>query len=400
MTQESKLVIGNKVSNVADRSISRMINQKAIINQIYHSNGISKAQLAKDLGISKPAVASNVDELMELGLVEEIGEGKAAKTGGRRPVMLYFNKNCKYVGALDLSFREPVCAISDLYNNIIGLKKIKVGEQATIDERRATVKQAFLDILKEREIPLNRLGIIMISHPGVIEEAVEEHYSEKQHHHWTEVGIGKYLKEELGVPVSIKNDVNLAAVGEINYGLDKSLNNLIYVSCGVGLGAGIIIDGKLYTGSRNAAGEIGSMLMEDGKRYEDYVAMEGLIQRVEKDYKPQNAAEKITFNQIVKLSNQKNSAVEKIIYHTGQILGRILYNCCSVLDISTVIFGGEYLQLGDKLFEGIENVLSNSSVFRPEVLASDLKEIAGICGCFVVGKDMILEDIVANAAVR
>jgi len=388
---KSRVHQSNKIIQVADRSLSRVINQKAIIDKIYQCDGISRAQLAKDLGISKPAVASNVENLIEIGLVEERGEGKAAKKGGRKPVMLYFNKDHRYVGALDLAYSRPVCAISDLNNQVIGLKKVDDLKEVPEDIRREQVKNTFLDIMKEHRISPSKLDTIIISQPGIIEDDRDKHYSEKRHHYWTEIGLKNYLKDQLGVNVSIRNDVNLAAIGEINFDCDQKVENLIYVSCGVGLGAGIILNGKLYNGEHNAAGEIGSLIMENGQSYEEYIAMEGLIKKIERKYKENGVSKKVSFSEIVSLAKQGDPLVNEAVFEIGRHLGYAINNCCAVLGITTVKFGGEYLELGDKLFEGIEDVLKTKAMFKPEVMPSGLRQIAGIFGCFVVGKDKIIE---------
>lgn len=384
------------VFQVADRSLSRIINQRAIINNIYQFDGISRAQLAKDLGISKPTVTSNVERLIEIGLVEERGEGEATKKGGRKPVMLYFNKDHRYVGALDLSYRQPVCAISDLKNNIIGLKKIEVLEDASAELRREQVKHTFLEILQEHDIDLGKLDIIVISQPGIIEKDEKRHYSGTVHHVWTEIDLKSYLTKQLDVHVSLRNDVNMAAIGEFNFDCDVKIENLIYVSCGIGLGAGIIIDRKLYEGESNAAGEIGSLVMGDGQDYEGQIAMHGLIKRIEQKYEECGQPKKLTFTDVITLSKQKDVVVNEAIYEIGRLLGFILYNCCVVLNINTVKFGGDYLDLGDKLFEGIEDALKTRDIFKPKVMPSGLKQIAGIFGCFVVGRDKLIDKYISE----
>jgi len=388
---KGKINQSDNTFQVADRSLSRVINQKAIIDKIYQCDGVSRAQLAKELGISKPAITRNVENLIEIGLVEEKGEGKSAEKGGRKPVMLYFNKDHRYVGALDLAYTQPVCAVFDLKGHIVGLKKTGDLKAVSEDMRRERIKNTFLEILEEHQIILSKLDTIVISQPGIIEYDRNKHYSEKRHHVWTEIGLDHYLKEELGAHVSVRNDVNLAAIGEMHFDCDQKLENLIYVSCGVGLGAGIILNGTLYNGDNNAAGEIGSLIMENGQSYEECVAMDSLIKKIEQKYEENGEPKKISFSEIVSLSKRGDKVVNEVIYETGRLLGHVIYNCCVVLGITTVKFGGEYLELGDKLFEGIESVLKTRTVSKPEIMPGGLRQIAGLFGCFVVGKDKIIE---------
>lgn len=380
---------------VADRSFSRLMNQKAIIEKIYQSEeGISRAQLAKELGISKPTVASNVENLIEKKLVEERGEGEADKKGGRKPVMLYFNKECRYVGAIDLAYRQPVCAIADLKHNIIALKKVSVPVDADAKYRREFIKGIFLQILEDNTIALDLLEAIVISQPGVINDEREKYYSMKKHHVWTEIDLKNYIIKELNTHVSIYNDVNLAAIGLLKFDSEPEIKNLIYVSCGIGIGAGIIINGKLYSGENHAAGEIGSTIMNDGQTLDDYIAMEGLIKKAENSMQINGRNQELSFGDIVKMVKEKNIIITEIVYKHGREMGKILYNYCLALDISHIIFGGEFLELGDTFFKGMEEVFTANEFFKPKITKSGLKEVAGIFGCFEVGINKIIERLV------
>ena len=380
----------------AGRSTSRAINQRAIVDSIYQGSGVSKAQLAKDLGISKPAVSSNVEDLISIGLVLERGEGESTASGGRKPVMLYFNQAHSYIGALDLSFQAPVCTICDLKFNIIGLEKIPLNDDDSLDKQKQSVKQAFLKILQDAGVPLEQLGIVIISQPGVSTDGTTTDFIGSRHRVWAEMSLRSYLERELSAPVVIKNDVNLAAVGEVHFGTDKRLRDLIYVSCGVGLGAGLIIQGELYEGNKHAAGEIGYMLGNDGNYVENGVTKDILIQRVERLYAENGKNESITFPFIVQQLNTGDALVEQVVCEIGKELGRIIQNCCILLDIPTVIFGGEYLELGPTLFNSIRDFMKETTIFRHEFIPSSLKDAASLYGGFVVGKETLLSVLVDN----
>ena len=380
---------------VADRSLSKVINQRAILHSIYKHDGISRAQLAKELGISKPTVTGNVEDLMQIGIVKEQGEGSAAKNGGRKPVMLYIDEKYRYVGALDLSFLEPVCAISDLKNNVIGLKKIKLKKNANAETRRQSVKEAFLSLMEENHISLEQLGSIVISRPGIIHDETGVYYTESRHHAWTEIQLDTFLQEELQTKVSIKNDVNLAAIGEQYHGFKEEIHDMIYVRCGMGLGASIILNGSLYSGVRSAAGEIGAMRLENGQRLEDFVSIDGLTKRVEAAL-PHDVCdgEEMDFSAVVDLFEKGNPVIHDIVREIGRYLGLFLYNCCILLDVDTVVFGGDYLVFDDVLFNAIENEMKDRANFKPTVMKSQINQIAGIFGCFVFGIEKIINSLV------
>lgn len=379
-----------KKSAVADRSTSRIINQRALVDIIYESAGISKAALAARLNLSKPAVSRNVADLISMGLVEEKGEGESGKNGGRKPIMLYFNKDHRYIATVVLSFEQPVCAIGDLNYNILNQRKTQA-DQGT-EGLMSHVAQAFDEMLNELSIPKEKLGLIVISHPGIIGWDNEVYYAEAFHLSRTGVGFKDYLQNYFGTPVLMENDMRLASIGEMTRGFDEQFENLIYVSCGIGFGASIIHEGRPYLGRNRASGEVGAFLMDDGRRVEEVVAMEGLLKRIAQVYSENGIKKKSPdFEEVVELSLSGDVLVNQVLRETGRILGNVIYNCSVLMDISTIIFGGDYSKLGPALFEGIDETVSRP--FLPihlKVLKSRVRESAGIYGGFVIGAGEIL----------
>jgi len=377
---------------VADLSVSRIINQKALIDAVLKKkkHGISKAMLAKELGLSKPAVSKNVADLIAMGLIQECGEGEAGKTGGRKPIILRLNETYRYIFALDFSFQEPVCAIGDLYCNVLQLRKIKIGKNATAAAKKEKIWQTLQEMAGDLNISMDKIGLVIISQPGVIGEDGEARDPKARHRTWIGVGLKKYLREQLHVPILVGNDVNLAAIGEAYFGSDASIQDLIYIICGVGLGAGIVIDGKLWEGRNRAAGEIGDSLQKGDRCIEDIVTISGVLERIASTLDSSEEQEDLTFARVVELVNANDPIVTKVIYEVGCELGHLTYNCNVMLDIPVVVLGGDCLKLGQPLLDGIESVLEQKPLFRPKVIPSTLKEIASILGGFMVGRNEIL----------
>jgi len=384
----------NHMFSSAGRSTSRIINQKAIADIIYRRSGnVSKVLIANELKLSKPAVSANVADLIKVGLVEEIGEGEVSKNGGRKPIMLHFNHKYRYVGAFDISQKEPICAISDMSHKLLKLEKIHVDRDASPEEKRQAIAQTFKNMLDKLAIPASELGAIVISHPGIIDKDNNVRYVDARHSPWAGIGLRTYLKHEFNVSVVLENNVKLSAIGEMHENAD--LQDLIYISCGIGIGSGLIIKGKIYNGVNYAAGEIGSFLCSDGRRLEDIVAMDGLFSRIEQLYqKAGRKCEALNFKKVIELSNAGDKEVNCCIREIGYELGRAIYNASILLDIPNIIFGGDYLHLGDMLFDAMEETAAQSFLpFRPKIIRCGLREAAGIFGGFVIGREKIIAQL-------
>ena len=382
-------------THAADRSTSRVINQKALVELIDRSDGISKTELANELGLSKSAVSRNLADLISFGIVEEKGEAEADRNGGRKPVMLCINKSHRYIGVLDISLEEPACAIGDLSYNILKIQNVSISRESSAENKKRHVAQIFKEMLQQLSIPPEKLGVIVISQPCAIGPDNKMFFIPTYYDKWTDIGIVDYLVQEFQVPVILKNDLQLASIGEMNLGLGKSLQSLIYVSCGIGLGSGIIINGKLYEGRYNQVdGEIGVFLHSDGRQMEDVVAMEGLLKRIFQIYEENGQkVENLTFDEVVEKSKAGDPLVNQGIAEIGRILGQLIHNCSIFLDIPTIIFGGLYLKLGVPLFDSMKECIAHLNLpIQIEILPSSLKEEPCIFGGLVVGKDEILSE--------
>jgi len=383
-------------ASAADRSTSRIINRKVLMEYIYRSNGISKSKLADMLGLSKPAVSRNVAELLSLGLVEERGTGESTKNGGKRPVMLHFNQKYQYIGVVDISGHRPACAIGDLNHNLLQRKVVKVHKEASVNEKRLGIARAFKDMMNDLAIPAEKLGVLVISHPGIMGADNDIRFVSTRHS-WTNIGLKSYLEDEFSTQVIMDNNVRLAALGEMNQGVDEPSSEMLYVSCGVGIGGGLIINGKVYEGRNRAAGEIGNFILCNGRSVEGVASINNLISRTEELYAENNRSpEELDFDKIIELSKSGDALVNKCVVDVGQVLGLAIYNASVLLDIQTVIFGGDYVHLGDVLFDAIDEFINRKTAdqhaaFRPKVQRSRLQGMAEIYGGFIMGKDMVLQ---------
>lgn len=97
----------------------RFINQKAILSAIYQAEGISKAELARSLNMSKPSMADNVSELLQIGIIRESGQGKCGSGGGRKPMLLSFCDDFRYIIAMDFHYQYSSFTLSDLRGKIV-----------------------------------------------------------------------------------------------------------------------------------------------------------------------------------------------------------------------------------------------------------------------------------------
>ena len=394
----------------ADQSWVRVQNQKMILESIYEKKETSRAELARDLSMSKPAMADNLNVLLKNGIVEEIGISKTNKLRGRNPIIIRFCKEHKYIFAIDLSFKDPLIALGNLAGEILEETSVKIPQKATPAARKEMVRKAINDLLHSNNLEENSLCYIAVSAPGVFFQKDSPALANQQFLLWFEEDIFPRISREIGVHFFIKNDANTAAIGEYIYGSGTDSVNMLYLSCGLGVGSGIILNSQLFEGSYGAAGEIHNMIdpqkLKLGKNLENTVSIHALIQRVKEDILANTAhsfagidPEKLEFEHIVSAYRQHDAYIMDLLRNICVEIGCTIANIANILTIDTVVMGGEYIIFEDILLRTVKEITEANCPYRPNVVLSKLGRYAGIYGLFGIVRDKYFDEVSSGAAV-
>ena len=232
----------------------RNIARTEIINYMLNHSVTSKAELAKELGLSMPTVLTNVNELIAKGLIVENGE--YASTGGRKAKSIGINKEyCRAMG-LVITANHLEMVLVNLGYEIEHLKRVRLKFSPDIDYSVKIAGQV-QQFLKECKTEKDILGI-GIAIPGIIDQ--NEKTVLKSHALQVENYSLRFLEQALGFPVYFENDANSAMLAEDT----QKYNNAIYLSLNHTLGGAFCIDGKLFRGQNQKAGEFGHMILIPG----------------------------------------------------------------------------------------------------------------------------------------
>src|SRR5699024_8668915 len=216
-------------------------NKSLILRTIKNHFPISRADIASLTGLNKGTVSSSVNDLLSEEFIYESGPGKSS--GGRRPVMLLFNKVAGYSIGIDLGVNYMLGILTDLEGNICFEKHVKFNNLTyeEIIDKIFSVVDALI-----ASAPPSPYGIIGIGVgvPGTVNKEGEILLAPNLG--WRNVHLKKILQEKYNLPVIIENEANSGAYGEKKFGVGKKSSNIIYISVGIGIGVGLILNGKLY----------------------------------------------------------------------------------------------------------------------------------------------------------
>lgn len=281
-------------------------NEKLVLKEIFNHQNISRTEISKNLGINKATISSILNKLKSKSLVREVGEGDSTKSGGRKPILLKVNHLYGYFISLDLTYSSVEVMYNYFDGNVIQHESYKLPNDNV---------SSILDILKEhvdvreKHDTIHGLLGMSVSIHGVVDN--DQNVIYLPFHKTDGVSITEMLKEFAKVPVMIENEANLSALYERNFKHSLSINNLIALSIHKGIGAGLIINNKLYRGANGEAGEIGKTLVskvsnnvETYHKIEDIFSQEALLQNLS-----HQLGEALTLSKLIQYYKERNSVV-------------------------------------------------------------------------------------------
>ena len=225
-----------------------------ILNYMFNHGDTSKVTLAKQLNLSMPTVLSNVNELMEIGIVTEKGEMES--TGGRKAVLIGLKNDYRYALGVDITANHLGIVLLNLCGEVLKQERIRMKFDADISYYAGLAEK--LKKIYAPQVDSNKILGVGVSLPGIINQ--REKLLVKSHALHLENYSLKMMEQMLAMPVYFENDANAAMLAEN----PQRLRNSIYLSLNNTLGGAVCIDGTLFTGENRKAGEFGHMILVPG----------------------------------------------------------------------------------------------------------------------------------------
>jgi len=212
---------------------------------------------------------------------------------------------------------------------------------------------------------------------------------------WIEVPLRDILRKSLGLAVFLDNDAKLMALAEYKTGAAKGFYNVLCMTLGTGIGGGLIINGKLYRGFNNAAGEVGHLPINE-KGFSCNCGAEGCLEayvgnkRIKLEAKKKFKRE-ISLEELSELSERHNKMAVEIWCKTGAHLGFALAGVVNLLNLDAIVIGGGVAKAGNALFDSITKTLKEQAMSvqakRVRILKAKLGNEAGLIGAAIMVKE-------------
>ena len=353
------------------------INKHLVLSLIqFTSGGISRAELARQLGLSRSAVTTIVNDLMASGTIQE--SAKKTGTSGRPRTLLEITPSIGYVAGVDMGAKHLRIAIANFGAQVLNEKEIifDISEKPKLCIEN--VDKLLKEMLEESGLDFTQLEAIGFGVPGPISTDAGMVIAPPIMPGWDHFPIRKTLEDLWQLPVSVNNDAELGALGEWAYGAGRDANDLAYIKVGTGIGAGLLIDGRIYRGSTGSAGEIGHLTIDvdgplctcgnrgclealsGGRAIADQA--KNKIKEKKSTQLAKISSKSITAKDVAFVAQRGDLLAQKIMQEAGENLGIAISGLINILNPDMVIVGGGVAQTGDLLLEPIRETVKKRSV--------------------------------------
>ncbi len=356
-------------TNVREHNLSQ------IIKRIRAERSISRASLARATGLSATTISSIASELLKSGYVAETGEGKSS--GGRRPILLAFQPDQKMVIGIDLGASHITTALTNLQGKIKVIQSKKFNASEDPEGAIEYIRQQVKTLLHHQSVGPNGVLGIGIAAPAPLEGEKLDMLSPVILPQWEGIQLVEKIEAASGLPVYIDNDANVGAIAEKWWGSGRGVSNLVYIKLGTGVGAGLIINDKIFKGTGGTAGEIGHTTINTkgpmcrcGNRgcLESYVSNLAVLAKTKKrlvDYPASILKQQaLTIEHLIDAAQQQDELAIDIIVSAGKNLGIAIANLLNLVNPELIILGGDIVEVGELFVDAVRSTAFNRSISK------------------------------------
>ncbi|MFD8482321.1 ROK family transcriptional regulator [Kitasatospora sp. NPDC059673] len=340
---------------------ARRLRTRATLLAVLGEHGtLSRAEISRLTGLSRSAVSSAVTDLIDEGLAGETAATTPAGRG-RRAAAVTLRRAHALVLALDFGHTHVTAAVADTTGTVLG----EATAQLDVDNHPHGVLDA-ARTLADRALaaaghPLDAITAVAAGIPGALDTRTNVVRAPSTLSQWIGMDPAAELGRLFGLPVTVGNDAEMGARGERAHSGGHAINDLIYVKASTGIGAGLLLDGRIYRGASGISGEIGHIQLPDtgtwcrcGNRgcLESVASVVEVRRRLAHVLAPgARPGESVELPPLGELTD--TPAAARVLGEAGRTIGRVLADLVNCLNPAAIVIGGELGLAGQPLINGV-----------------------------------------------
>jgi predicted NBD/HSP70 family sugar kinase len=336
-------------------------NRERILDLLRAQGPMTQADLARASGLSPATISSLARELREDGwLADDEADGPA------RGRALTLSRSAGVAVGIDFGHSHVRVAIADLAHIVLAEAEEALDVDHAAHEGVTLAGRLVRALLDEVGVDAEGVTGVGMGLPGPLRDAHGEVGDSAILPGWIGTRPEELMRAELGLPVRVENDANLGALAEIVWGAGRGCADLVYVKVATGVGAGLVLNGRLYHGSTGTAGEIGHVTIDErgpvcrcGNRgcLEAFAGADAVLEPLRRRH-----GERLTLRQVVLAAQAGDTGCARVVADAGRALGLAVAGACNLLGPERVLVGGELAQAGELLLEPLRASLRRSAI--------------------------------------
>jgi predicted NBD/HSP70 family sugar kinase len=367
-----------------------------VLRLVRDSHAISRTEIAHRCALSKPTVSGIVNRFLRDGFLERVGEASASGRGGRRRELLRFNPRAGCVVGVEVRMTGATVALTDLNAAILHRATIafRAGSSpASVLRRIGSVIDGFFAL--DRRL-VDRCVGIGIGLPGVVDNRAGALRLADTLAGWARFPIREHFASRYGVPVYLENDVKARSLAEFLFGAGKGVPDQVFLWIGDGIGAGIIIGGRLHHGVTGSAGEVGynelglcaerrgrlPMLYDGQEDFGDILSDAVILRRFAA--RARRRAEDMTIPLLFAEAERGHRSAAKILDEVSLLAGTLCVTLINTLNPAMIVLGGKLVSSGTAVLEGVRrhvaHDLLSAAAEAVQIVPAALREDGVILG--------------------
>jgi predicted NBD/HSP70 family sugar kinase len=360
------------------------LNEQTVLETIRAGAPISRAEISRRAGISKPTVSLALQTLLEAGLVREAERGPEGPGYGA----VYFEPvpDAALVLGLDLGARFVRGAVCDLAGTVRARQDLELTDADATGAIEASVRLR-TSLLETSALDAGLVDSVIVGVPGVVESETGVLRLAENVAGLEGRAFAGELEDALGLPVTLENDINLAALGEQWQGVARGVDDFVFLSVGTGMGAGIVLGGELHRGRHGAAGELDFALAALGEDVDPSAPAVAAFAATRGIAPPHET------RAIFGAARNGEAAAGEVVREAARRIALHVAPIAAVADVELVVLGGGIGANGDLLLDPVGRLLADWLPFPPRVEVSMLGDAAVLTGALAVGLQAALNNV-------
>ncbi|MEV0618132.1 ROK family transcriptional regulator [Nonomuraea sp. NPDC050404] len=376
-----------------------MLTAGQILQLIRNGSCRTRKELIEYTGLSRSTITDRVDRLIDAGYIHESGVGTSG--GGRPPSVLDVDATRRLMLVADLGATHARVALTDLAARPMAEARtemrIELGPEAVL----SWVRDAFQRLLDRVGRPADEVCGIGLDLPGSVDHTTGRVIRSFLMPGWDDHPVGQALGEMYDVPILVENDANAMALGEW-WSFWRDTASLILVKVSTGIGTGIILDGQIYRGVEEAAGNIGHVRLRETDDRVCTCGSRGCVASLASGHALATDLGMPSSREVVRLAQAGDPEAIACVQEGGRTLGLVLATAVSLLNPGVLVLAGDMAETREHYLTGIREVVYRRSLpyttRNLEIVTSSLGDRAGIVGMAVIVMEHVLSPTSVDSA--